>query len=145
MLICILLDFPGIIFCVAISEYDTYLEEDHQITKMTDSINLYQTICINRWLGMKPMILFLNKTDLLMKKIPHSPLKNFYPEYDGSNTYGSAIVYLKNLFILHTESKHKMDNFVHLTCAIDTENIERVFDIASEMIITANQKECGLF
>ena len=79
------------------------------------------------------------------EKIPHSPLKNFYPEYDGSNTYGSAIVYLKNLFILHTQGKHKMDNFVHLTCAIDTENIERVFDIASEMIITANQKECGLF
>ena len=140
-----MLNFPGIIFCVAISEYDTYLEDDHQMTKMTDSINLFQTICINRWLGMKPMILFLNKTDLLMEKILHSPLKNFYPEYDGPNTYGSAVVYLKNMFIFHTESKHKMDNFVHLTCAIDTENIERVFDIASEMIITANQKECGLF
>ena len=108
-------------------------------------MNLFRTICINRWLCMKPMILFLNKTDLLMKKIPHSPLKNFYPEYDGPNTYESAVDYLKNLFILHGQCKYKMDNFVHLTCAIDTENIEQVFDIASEMIITTNQKECGLF
>ena len=92
----------------------------------------------------KPFTIFLNKTDLLKKKIDHSPLKKHFQDYEGPNTYEGAIDYIKNQFI-RLRHKSIMGNYVHLTCAIDTENIETVFNITSEIIIKFNQKECGFY
>ena len=95
---------------------------------------------------MKPLILFLNKTDLLKKKIEHSPLNRHFQDYEGPNTYEDAVEYIKNQFKrIQIRNTNIMNSFVHLTCAIDTENIENVFNITSEIIIEANQKECGLY
>ena len=138
------LSLVGIIFCVALSEYDTVLDEDPQINRMTESFQLFKTIYNNKWLSTKPLILFLNKTDLLKKKINHSPLKKHFQDYEGPSTYEGAIEYIKNQFI-RLRNKSKMDNYVHLTCAIDTENIETVFNITSEIIIKFKQKKCGLY
>ena len=121
-----------------------FLEEDFQVNRMVESMQLFETIGNNRWLSRKPLILFLNKTDLLKKKIRCSPLTTCFPEYDGPNTYEGAVAYIQQAFMALRHQIPK-EVYVHLTCAIDTQNIQWVFNIVSEMIIKMNQKECGFY
>ena len=131
-----------IIFCAALSEYDMFLEEDSRINRMDESLNLFKYICNNKFLVNTPIVLFLNKTDLLRDKIQRSPLTICFPNYNGPNTYNSAIEHIKKKF----EDVHpkKLKLYVHFTCAVDTTNIQWVFDIVSDIIIRLNHRECGL-
>ena len=124
-------EVTAILFCTALSEYDLTLEEDRDTNRMIESLNLFDGICNNRLLLNKSIMLFLNKIDLFEVKILTSPLRAFFPEYngpDGSST--EAISFIKSKF-----EGIKKDIYIHLTCAIDTENIEAVFDVATDIII----------
>ena len=121
-----------------------FLEEDCKMNRMVESMQLFDTIANNRWLSKKPLILFLNKTDLLRKKICCSPLTTCFPEYEGPNTYEGAVAYIQKAF-MELRRRVPKEIYVHLTCAIDTQNIQWVFNIVSEMIIKMNQRECGLY
>ena len=124
-------EVTAILFCTALSEYDLTLEEDEMTNRMSESLDLFDGICNNRLLRKKSMMLFLNKIDLFEIKILSSPLNSYFPDYtgpDGSST--EAISFIKTKF-----ESIKKDIYIHLTCAIDTENIEAVFDVATDIII----------
>ena len=120
------------------------LEEDCQVNRMVESMALFEMIGQNRWLAAKQLILFLNKTDLLKKKIDCSPLTTCFPEYDGPNTYDAAVAYIKKSF-LKLRNKEDCFVFVHLTCAVDKESIRWAFDLVSDIVISHNKRECGIF
>lgn len=135
--------YTGVIFCTSLSEYDMVLEEDPQMNRMVESMELFKMIGKNRWLSKKQLILFMNKTDILKKKISCSPLTSCFPEYDGPNTYEGAVQFIQKSFVeLHNEEDKNV--FVHLTCAVDKECMQLVFDLISDIIITFNQKECSM-
>ena len=46
-----------------------------------------------------------------------------------------CIVVVKVVFIVSLFHLTQKDIYIHLTCAIDTENIEAVFDVATDIII----------
>ena len=121
-----------------------FLEEDFQVNRMAESLQLFETIVNNRWLSRKSIILFLNKIDLLRKKICCSPLTACFPEYDGPNTFEGAITYIQKKFKEISRQKSK-EIYIHLTCAIDTDNIQWVFSTVAQLIVKINQKECGLY
>ena len=76
-------------------------------------------------------MLFLNKIDLFEVKILTSPLRAFFPEFNGPDgSSAEAISFIKSKF-----EGIKKDIYIHLTCAIDTEDIEAVFDVATDIII----------
>ena len=137
-------DVEAVIFCVALSEYDTYLAEDCRVNRMMESMELFDSICNNKCFKSTSLILFLNKTDLLMEKIRQSPLSSCFPDYDGPNTYEEAVEYIKAKFKNLSRLKSKVI-YTHLTCAINTQNIQWVFDIVSDLIIKSDQRECALY
>ena len=114
---------------------------------MQDSLKLFHAITTNKWLSKKPFILYLNKTDLFKKKIANSPLTKCFPNYQGPNTYDAAIEHIQEAFMrsLNQTVNETTDSYVHLTCAVDTKNIESVFNITSELIMRDNYKECGMY
>ena len=57
--------------------------ENPKENRMQDSIRLFGTICNNRLLKDACMILFLNKKDILERKISSSPLTQCFPDYTG--------------------------------------------------------------
>jgi guanine nucleotide-binding protein G(i) subunit alpha len=57
--------------------------ENPKENRMQDSIRLFGSICNNRLLKDACMILFLNKKDILERKIANSPLTKCFPEYTG--------------------------------------------------------------
>ena len=120
------------------------LEEDCQVNRMVESMALFEMIGQNRCLAAKQLILFLNKTDLLKKKIDCSPLTTCFPEYDGPNTYDGAVAYIKESF-LKLRNKEDSYVFVHFTCAVDKESIRWAFDLVSDIVISHTKRECGIF
>lgn len=72
-----------ILFLVAISEYDQLLFEDETVNRMQEALTLFDSICNSRWFIKTSIILFLNKIDRFKEKLPASPMKNYFPDYEG--------------------------------------------------------------
>lgn len=90
------------------------------------------------------MILFLNKKDVLEEKLPYSPVKEYFPEFDGlENDYDATIQFFTQKF----EDMNEEDNrsvFTHATCATDTENIKIVDVVVQNIILQIIMKDSGL-
>ena len=135
----------AIIFCVAISGYDLVLREKPNVNRVVESLNLFDSICNNRWFVKTSIMLFLNKMDLFKEKIEKSPLSTYFPDYKGPNEYIEAAEYLQERFESLNQSRAAKDVHTHFTCATDTRNIEMVFDVITDVIIRNNLTNCGLF
>ncbi|KAI1757724.1 guanine nucleotide-binding protein subunit alpha [Xylaria castorea] len=88
-----------ILFLVAISEYDQLLFEDETVNRMQEALTLFDSICNSRWFIKTSIILFLNKIDRFKEKLPISPMKNYFPDYEGGEDYASACDYILNRFV----------------------------------------------
>ena len=63
------------------SEYDQVLLEDRKTNRVQESRNIFQTIVNNIIFENISVILFLNKVDLLEKKVSHSNISHYFPEF----------------------------------------------------------------
>ncbi len=88
-----------ILFLVAISEYDQLLFEDETVNRMQEALTLFDSICNSRWFTKTSIILFLNKIDRFKEKLPVSPMKNYFPDYEGGQDYSAACDYILNRFV----------------------------------------------
>lgn len=135
----------AIIFCVALSGYDSVLAEDEEMNRMIESTKLFDSLCNSKWFVETSIILFLNKKDLFAEKISKSPLTVCFPEYTGADTYEEASAYIQMKFEQLNKRKDQKEIYTHFTCATDTGNIQFVFDAVTDVIIKNNLKDCGLF
>jgi hypothetical protein len=139
-------DITAIIFCTAISEYDLTLEEDEEDNRMMESMQLFDSICNNKLFAKKSIVLFLNKTDLFREKIQTSPLTLCFPDYNGHpNSPMEAISFIKLKFQNLSQREKTKEIYVHLTCAIDTANIQWVFNVSTDVILKNLWNECSLY
>ncbi|KAG6844212.1 hypothetical protein H0H87_008881, partial [Tephrocybe sp. NHM501043] len=71
-----------IIFLSPVSVFDQRLEEDPRVNRLEDSIILWTSICQSKLLVKTQLILFLNKCDLLRRKLKRGiQVKTFLPSY----------------------------------------------------------------
>ncbi|XP_030635194.1 guanine nucleotide-binding protein G(i) subunit alpha-1-like [Chanos chanos] len=119
----------AIIFCVALSDYDQVSGEDEEMSRMYESLKLFDSICKRR-VGSRT-VLFLNKKDLFEEKIKKTPLTVCFPEYAGSNTYEEAADYIWRQF--ESLSKDRVVH-THFTCATDTKHVQFVFHAVTDAI-----------
>ncbi|KAG0253388.1 guanine nucleotide-binding protein subunit alpha [Actinomortierella ambigua] len=133
----------AIVFLVAISEYDQLLLEDETVNRMHEALTLFDSICNSRWFVKTSIILFLNKIDRFREKLPISPMKKYFPDYEGGDDYDQACQYILNRFVSLNLSDVKQI-YTHFTCATDTNQIKFVMAAVSDIIIHANLRDCGL-
>lgn len=76
-------DVTTILFIVAVSEYDQSLFEDVTMNRMNEALTLFDSICNSPWFTSTPIILFLNKSDLLREKLKTSPIEKHFCDYTG--------------------------------------------------------------
>nr|POE56891.1 guanine nucleotide-binding protein subunit alpha [Quercus suber] len=126
-----------ILFLVAISEYDQLLFEDETVNRMQEALTLFDSICNSRWFTKTSIILFLNKIDRFKEKLPVSPMKNYFPDYEGGQDYGSACDYILNRFVSLNQHPTKQI-YTHFTCATDTMQIRFVMAAVNDIIIQEN-------
>eukprot|EP01117_Protostelium_nocturnum_P008987 TRINITY_DN3227_c1_g1_i1.p1 TRINITY_DN3227_c1_g1~~TRINITY_DN3227_c1_g1_i1.p1 ORF type:complete len:368 (-),score=89.64 TRINITY_DN3227_c1_g1_i1:48-1121(-) len=136
-------DVTAVIFCVALSEYDLKLAEDETVNRMQESLKLWREISNSRWFVRTAMILFLNKKDLFDIKIKTQNLNICFPDYNGPQTYDSAVKFIEEKFLQQVENKKKLI-YTHQTCATDTKNIQTIFNIVSDVLLREVMSDVGL-
>jgi len=134
----------AVIFCVALSEYNLKCYEDNQTNRMLESIKLFNEIVNSKWFTDVPLILFLNKSDLLQEKVDQGvSIKIAFPEYDGDNTFDEYVDYIYEKFIgvINIKSKHV---YKHVTNATNTDNIEYVWNAVQDIVLQKALDNAGL-
>ncbi|QPG74969.1 hypothetical protein FOA43_002308 [Brettanomyces nanus] len=131
-------------FVLAVSEYDQVLFEDERVNRMHEAIMLFESLCNSRWFANTPFILFLNKVDLLKDKVRRSPLRKYFPDYDGkSNDVEDVLQYFEKLFLSLNHTNKPI--YVHRTCATDSKSMQFVLTAVTDMLINQNLKSSGIF
>lgn len=141
-------DVTAIIFVAASSSYNLVLREDTSQNRVQESIELFSSLWTNRWLRTISIILFLNKQDLLAEKVKSgkSRIEDYFPAYAEYQTdvtvpgedpeFVRAKYFFRDEFLKIAtgigDERHYC--YPHFTCAIDTENIRRVFNDCRDII-----------
>jgi len=143
-------DISAVIFLVAINEYDMVLEEDNKTNRMEESLKLFQKLTGAQWFENTSFILFLNKSDLFAEKIKKKPLKEFFEDYDSFvselkdkdlSEFDKSCEYIKAQYV---EAFNGNRLYPFVTCAIDTENCDRVFAAVRDTVISQALTGAGL-
>uniref|UniRef100_A0A3Q3W5Q7 Guanine nucleotide-binding protein G(s) subunit alpha n=1 Tax=Mola mola TaxID=94237 RepID=A0A3Q3W5Q7_MOLML len=144
-------DVTAIIFVVASSSYNMVIREDNQTNRLQEALNLFKNIWNNRWLRTISVILFLNKQDLLAEKVlaGKSKIEDYFPEFARYTTPDDAIpepgedprvtrakYFIRDEFLRISTASGDGRHYCypHFTCAVDTENIHRVFNDCRDII-----------
>ncbi|KAI9342659.1 guanine nucleotide binding protein, alpha subunit [Obelidium mucronatum] len=136
-------DVDAIIYLVAISSYDQVCLEDSSTNRMVESMNLFDSICNHPLFKMTEMIVFMNKIDLFKEKLEKQPISQYFPTYQGPNTYESCSEYFASRFIALNLFPEK-SIYLHFTWATDTKQIKAVLAIVNHSILRGNLTKAGL-
>jgi len=127
-------DVVAIIYMSAMDDYDSMLEEDGATNRLQESLELFSTVTSSTYFQDKGWILFLNKRDLFEEKIKTKPLNKFFsnitPEQGCDFKFASA--YILELYKKSFRGKTLQN---HITCALDTNQCEHVFNDVREFIL----------
>ncbi|KAL5640704.1 hypothetical protein ACGC1H_001251 [Rhizoctonia solani] len=74
---------PAIVFLVSLNGYDQCLFQDFSVNRMQDAMNTWSLICDSKYFRSTNIILLFNKDDLFTEKVKKSPIKQYFPDYEG--------------------------------------------------------------
>ncbi|XP_067652847.1 guanine nucleotide-binding protein G(s) subunit alpha [Haliotis asinina] len=144
-------DVTAIIFVTACSGYNLVLREDPSQNRLKESLELFRSIWNNRWLRTISVILFLNKQDLLADKVRagKSKIEDYFTDFSRYQTPPDAVFestddpevvrakyFIRDEFLRISTASGDGRHYCypHFTCAVDTENIKRVFNDCRDII-----------
>jgi len=136
----------AVIFVAALSEYDQNLTETSTCNRMIEALELFSSVCNNDTFEETPIILFLNKKDIFAEKIMFSHINDQKPfeDYNGpKEDFNNGVQYFMHKFKQCVVDEEVQDNFVHVTDATDTKNMEFVLDATREIILNKNLIHSG--
>ncbi|XP_029945300.1 guanine nucleotide-binding protein subunit alpha-13b [Salarias fasciatus] len=135
----------SILFLVSSSEYDQVLMEDRQTNRLSESLNIFETIVNNRVFNNVSIILFLNKEDLLKEKVKQVSIRDYFPEFSGEpSSLADVQRFLVECFRKKRREQQQKPLYHHFTTAINTENIRLVFRDVKDTILHDNLKQLML-
>ncbi|SPC62286.1 probable guanine nucleotide-binding protein alpha-2 subunit [Ustilago sp. UG-2017b] len=134
----------AVLFCVALSGYDSCLVEDKDSNQMQEALMLFDSICNSKWFTRTSMILFLNKVDVFRLKIAYSSIKHYFPDYDGDDRdFNAARSYFKARFCRLNRSPTK-EIYPSFTNATDVSLLKIVMASVTDIILTNNLRDIVL-
>ncbi|QLI68215.1 Guanine nucleotide-binding protein alpha-2 subunit [Metarhizium brunneum] len=135
-------DVNCLLFLVAISGYNQCLVEDRQANQMNEALMLWESLVNSRWFKNSSIILFLNKMDLFVEKLPSNPLSNYgFIDYHGPpGDYKLASKYFLDKFLAHSRDPDR-EIYGHFTTATDTNLVKITMDSVQDMIVRRNLKQ----
>mmetsp|Transcript_14553 Transcript_14553/g.57160 ORF Transcript_14553/g.57160 Transcript_14553/m.57160 type:complete len:359 (+) Transcript_14553:298-1374(+) len=137
-------DATSIIFCTDSAAYNLKLFEDDRVNRMEEAFTLFHEICNCRYFECTPIILFLNKSDLLKEKVKRYNIKDYFPSFTGEEKdFEAAVTWLKAKYNELNEVPNK-SLYQHVTCATNTDNIKFVWNAVQEIMMYEMLRETNL-
>merc|ERR1712130_64025 len=130
-------DVTAVIFFVDTAAYNLSLQEDTRVNRFSESMALFEEICNCKYFAETPMILFLNKSDLLRKKVKKVDICDYFSEYTDGPDYHKAKDWMQKKFLSLNHQRDKVI-FPYWTCATDTDNIRYTFEAVQELVVFEN-------
>ncbi|KAK7040692.1 hypothetical protein VNI00_009598 [Paramarasmius palmivorus] len=132
----------AIIFLCPVSCFDERLEEDHRVNRLEDSTLLWRSICSSKLLTRTQLILFMNKCDLLKKKLKQGVLvKDYLTSYnDRPNEVMTFVKYLREKFkeILKANSPEPRASYIYPTTVTDTQATAKTLESVRDGVLREN-------
>ncbi|EPT02660.1 hypothetical protein FOMPIDRAFT_52231 [Fomitopsis schrenkii] len=117
-------DINALIFLAPISCFDERLAEDRRVNRLQDSLLIWKAVCSSQLLAKVQLILFLNKCDLLEKKIHRGVQVSRYITSYGTrpNEANAVAKYFRQQFkdVFLKQSPERRTFYSHLTSVVDT-------------------------
>ncbi|KAI0633636.1 G-alpha-domain-containing protein [Trametes polyzona] len=139
----------AIIFLAPISCFDERLAEDRRVNRLQDSLLLWKAVCSTKLLAPVQFILFLNKCDLLQKKLDRGVrVVDFVPTYGARpNDFENVSRYFRSQFkdISARHSPNPRVFYAFLTSVVDTKATRITVATVREGIQRNNLKSAALF
>jgi len=123
-----------VLFCASLIGYCQTLREQGNVSRMDEALELFAEVSNSEYFCKSSMILFLNKMDLFREKIKTHPLKGYFTNYDGGDDFDKASKFVTARFVEVVGNGATI--YPHITCAINTENIEFVINDVRANVIT---------
>ncbi|KAF8156817.1 guanine nucleotide binding protein, alpha subunit [Crassisporium funariophilum] len=141
-------DVDAIIFLAPISGFDQVLAEDRTINRLEDSVLLWKAVCSSKLLASVDLVLFLNKCDLLERKLKSGiRLAKYVRSYgDRENDLDSVSKYLRGKFsAIHREySPNPRKFYAFCTSVTDTATTAGIIASVRDMVIRQHLKQSKL-
>ena len=147
-------DVESIIFLAPLSAFDQPLVEDSATNRLADTFALFNAIVSNPLLRHASLILFLNKIDLLEKKLRQGVrLQRYWSEYDGDNDFEAVWRWFRAKFrdcVRRAEDEMGLEDgrrrrlYVHTTVATSTKQIRAILMSVKDAILRENLRATGL-
>jgi len=134
----------AVIFVASLSEYDQTLFEDNSVSRITESLNLFEGVLNMKWFLNHPVLLFLNKRDLFLEKIKKVALSDVFPEFSGGDDYALAAEFMERKFLERGTAERRNQIYSHVVCATDQDNVAHVFNDVKDIIIRGALQGSGL-
>lgn len=115
--------------------------------RLEESKNIFDTIVNNVAFQGISIILFLNKTDLLALKVknPETDIRWYYPQFTGNpHSIIDVQTFILQMFLRVRKNNHNhslkppQPIYHHFTNAVDTQNIQVVFNSVKDTILQRN-------
>jgi len=143
-------DGPGvIIFIVATSEYDQFLDQNSGINLLQDAMELFGLICSNQLLQQSAIVLFLNKIDAFKTKLKsgRAPFGKFFSNFAGSEqSFDQARKFIKAQF--HQVSVNSpfpnRKLYSYFLQATNTRSTRNTLDSVQDMLFRKNLETTGV-
>ena len=74
-------EVASILFFVSSSAFDQTIQEDRVTNRLVESVDIFDAIVNNRFFRSVPIILFFNKTDLLIEKIKTKHISDYFTDF----------------------------------------------------------------
>ncbi|KAI0033481.1 G-alpha-domain-containing protein [Vararia minispora EC-137] len=142
------MDVNAIIFLAPISVFDERLEEDPTMNRLEDTYLLWKAVVSSKLLQKVQLILFLNKCDILQRKLERGvSIKRYIPTYgDRENDVPTATKYFRKQFrdMMKKHSTVQRPFYSYLTTAIDTKTTTQTLATVREILMRDHLEKADL-
>ncbi|SCV68588.1 BQ2448_709 [Microbotryum intermedium] len=138
-------DASAIIFICAVSEYNVCDPTDPTRNRLRDALLLFKDICENRLLRSADIIIFMNKVDVLRRKVKSGqyPIYRYFPRYLGSDRTSDILSFFQTLF----DEGHRVQRrpfYIFATQANDARSISTVTAAVNDILIRSEMASTGI-
>lgn len=116
------------------------LVEDPRINRVDDSLELFSQIAENPLLKDVSLVLFLNKIDILERKLQQGiQVSKYFPDYEGENDFEEVWRWFRAKFRAIVSSRRSVAPsrpiYVHTTVATSTRQIKAILSSVNDTIL----------